>query len=51
MGSHEVNSLYGGLSKDDFEILEKAKNNFQIAMNSISLIQIWYFYFTFQDMN
>ena len=37
MGSHEVNSLYGGLSKDDFEILEKTKNNFQIAMNSISL--------------
>ena len=25
MGSHEVNSLYGGLSKDDFEILEKQK--------------------------
>ena len=36
-GSHEVNSLYGRLSKNDFEILENNKKNFQDAVNDISL--------------
>ena len=35
-GSHEVNSLYGKLSKDDFEIIENSKNNFQNALKGIS---------------
>nr|WP_144010344.1 hypothetical protein [Prochlorococcus marinus] len=36
-GSHEVDSLYGRLPKDYFEILENNKNNFQDALNGISL--------------